>query len=236
MKQHTNTAFDNDLSHLDDMVVSLGRLAQSQLMSVIDLMGAIDGDMVRAVIAQDKQLDETEHNIFEKAVEIIALRAPRAADLRKVIIAPRIASSLERIGDMSKNISKRLLSISDENKAIPFQSDFQQISDYALKMLVNVNDAYSRDDVDAALAVWESDVHLDASHNQLMTKIVKAMEFQNQSVNTSQHCLFMAKNIERIGDHVTGIAEQICFRVNGVMLDEERPKLATVEMQATKSS
>ena len=224
MQKHISTSFDEELKELDQLVISLSGLAQTQLRSIASVMRAIDPEFINALIANDKKLDEIDAEIFNKATQIIALRAPHAEDLRKVLVSPKIASSLERIGDYARNIGKRLILIAETSNEIPFADEFIKIMDLALSMVVDVNDAYSRGDDARALDVWKSDVELDKAYNDCITKLVKAMDQGECDVNMGTNCLFIAKNLERIGDHSTGIAEQIYFRINAVMLDDDRPK------------
>jgi phosphate transport system protein len=224
MQKHISTAFDQDLQDLDQMVISLGGLAQSQLQGIASAIRKIDTDSINSLIANDKKLDEIDAEIFSKVVEIIALRSPRAEDLRKVLVSPKISASFERIGDYSRNAGKRLNTIAETTKKIPYADDILEIAEHALTMVVDVNDAYARDDADKAIAVWESDVQLDMAYNQCITHIANGMNDGSCEATLGMNCIFIAKNMERIGDHTTGIAEQIYFRINGEMPDDDRPK------------
>ncbi len=228
MQSHISTSFSEDLDALDQMVISLCGLAQTQLRSIASVITAFDHEYINTIIANDVKLDEVDAEIFNKSVEIIALRSPHAQDLRKVMVSPNIANSLERIGDYSKNIGKRLLKINQANADVLFPNDLANISDLALGLVINVNDAYARNDANLAVAVWENDVQLDEACNDYLSNVVKQMDKGKCDALVGSQCLFMAKNLERIGDHATGIAERINFRINATMLDDDRPKLGDV--------
>jgi len=229
MQTHISAAFSEDLHELDQMVVSLSGLAQTQLRSITTMMADIDQDIITTIIANDAKLDETDAEIFNKALQIIALRSPRAEDLRKVMVSPTIANNLERIGDYAKNIGKRLIKIKDAGGAVLFPDELAKLADLALGLVIGINDAYARSDAAKARSVWEEDVHLDNAYNTYMAKVLKVMDQGKCDAAIGSHCLFMAKNLERIGDHATGIAEQIHFRINAVVLDDDRPKAGDAE-------
>ena len=229
MQEHISTSFDEDLNELDRMVVTLSGLAQSQLRGVASVISAIDKDFINSLIANDKNLDALEAEIFEKTVEIIALRSPHAKDLRKVLVSPKIASSLERIGDHARNVGKRLNLIAETATSVPYADELVTISNIALSMVVDVSDAYARSDDVKAKEIWNSDLKLDTVYNDCIAKVLKAMDQGESDITVGTHCLFIAKNFERIGDHATGIAEQIYFRINAEMLDDDRPKMGDAE-------
>ena len=231
MQEHISTSFDEDLNELDAMVTTIGGMAQSQLNTVLSVIDNLDERVLNTIIDNDKQIDLYEQKVFDKAVEIIALRSPHASDLRKVMIAPRTASSIERIGDLARNIAKRLLALKTNKKSLPFVDDFTAMGQDALNTLIAINDAFGRSDVDKALHVWENDVAIDAAYLRLTEMIVKTLDQGNKhDAETMRHCLFIAKNIERIGDHATAIAEQIYFRVHAKQIDDNRPKQGDAEV------
>jgi phosphate transport system protein len=231
MQQHISTSFDEDLNELDTMVTTIGGMAQSQLNTVLSVMDNLDEQVLNTIIKNDKQIDLFEQKIFDKVVEIVALRSPHASDLRKVMIAPRIASSIERIGDLARNIAKRLLTLKTNKKSLPFVDDFTNMGQDALSTLITINDAFGRSDVEKALKVWENDIAIDEAYHRLTEIIVKTLDQGGQhDAETMRHCLFIAKNIERIGDHATSIAEQIYFRVHATQIDDNRPKQGDAEV------
>ena len=226
IQEHIHTAFDEDLNQLDKLITTMGNLALSQFIAVID--GLADETVkLESLITNDKKIDELEAEIYNKTVEIIAIRSPQANDLRRIITAPKIASFLERIGDYSKNIIKRRSMMIVEDSELTILKKLDGISEIARELLVDALDSLSRLDDKKAKMVWESDIELDAQHSIVYKKIYKRMVEKGSSA-AEINALFIAKNIERIGDYCTSIAEQVYFIVNGEMLDEKRPKLDNI--------
>ena len=221
-QEHIHTAFDEDLNQLDKLITTMGNLALSQFIAVIDGL-ADESVKLESLIANDKKIDELETEIYNKTVEIIAIRSPQANDLRRIITAPKIASFLERIGDYSKNIIKRRSMMIVEDSELTILKKLDGISEIARELLVDALDSLSRLDDKKAKMVWESDIELDAQHSIVYKKIYKRMVEKGSSA-AEINALFIAKNIERIGDYCTSIAEQVYFIVNGEMLDGKRPK------------
>mgnify|MGYP000243891669 FL=1 len=221
-QEHIHTAFDEDLDQLDKLITTMGNLALSQFIAVID--GLADETVkLESLITNDKKIDELEAEIYNKTVEIIAIRSPQANDLRRIITAPKIASFLERIGDYSKNIIKRRSMMIVEDSELTILKKLDGVSEIARELLVDALDSLSRLDDKKAKMVWESDIELDAQHSIVYKKIYKRMVEKGSSA-AEINALFIAKNIERIGDYCTSIAEQVYFIVNGEMLDGKRPK------------
>lgn len=225
MQEHISTSFDNDLNDLGDMMAKIGGMVQTQLNLVLNSLDQGNDEVLKTIIETDKAIDALEHDIFNKTVEIIALRSPHAEDLRKVMIAPRIASSNERMGDLVRNIAKRLLSIHANSQALPLADEIKSLSLDVLSSVTAVNDAAARSDVAKALQVWEGDIKIDEAYDELIKAIVKLIDQNSHDAETIRHTMFIAKNIERIGDHATTIAELVYFRVEASMLSDERPKL-----------
>ena len=221
-QEHIHTAFDEDLNQLDKLITTMGNLALSQFIAVIDGL-ADESVKLESLIANDKKIDELETEIYNKTVEIIAIRSPQANDLRRIITAPKIASFLERIGDYSKNIIKRRSMMIVEDSELTILKKLDGISEIARELLVDALDSLSRLDSKKAKMVWEGDIELDAQHSIVYKKIYKRMVEKGSSA-AEINALFIAKNIERIGDYCTSIAEQVYFIVNGEMLDGKRPK------------
>ena len=221
-QEHIHTAFDEDLNQLDKLITTMGNLALSQFIAVIDGL-ADESVKLESLIANDKKIDELETEIYNKTVEIIAIRSPQANDLRRIITAPKIASFLERIGDYSKNIIKRRSMMIVEDSELTILKKLDGITEIARELLVDALDSLSRLDSKKAKMVWEGDIELDAQHSIVYKKIYKRMVEKGSSA-AEINALFIAKNIERIGDYCTSIAEQVYFIVNGEMLDGKRPK------------
>lgn len=222
--RHISSLFDEELIDLNNDVARLGALAESQLGQVMEAVRAHDKSNLETVINKDKELDEIEAGLNEKAITMIALRAPLAEDLRHVIVALKVATILERTGDYAKNIAKRMLKIDDKDllngtKALGTMGNIVQ------EMLSNVLDAYMEKNVDKAMQVWQRDIDVDELHTSVFREMLEKMENNSISVESGSHLLFITKNLERIGDYATGMAEQVYFLVNGEMLSDERPKI-----------
>ncbi len=222
--RHISSLFDEELIDLNNDVARLGALAESQLGQVMEAVRAHDKSNLETVINKDKELDEIEAGLNEKAITMIALRAPLAEDLRHVIVALKVATILKRTGDYAKNIAKRMLKIDDKDllngtKALGTMGNIVQ------EMLNNVLDAYMEKNVDKAMQVWQRDIDVDELHTSVFREMLEKMENNSISVESGSHLLFITKNLERIGDYATGMAEQVYFLVNGEMLSDERPKI-----------
>ena len=222
-REHINSAFDDDLNELDTLITKMGSLAFSQFIAVIDGMADEEANL-KSLIKNHKKIDQLESEIYNKTVEIIAIRSPQANDLRRIITPPKIATFLERIGDYSKNIIKRREFMIAEDSDLNILQKLNDISEIARELLTDVLDALGRFDSKKAKLVWEGDVELDAQHSIVYKRIYRRM-VEKGSSPAEINALFIAKNIERIGDYCTSIAEQIYFIEHGEMLDDERPKI-----------
>lgn len=221
---HISTAFDRDLEQLTAKMRVLGETAIGQFANALDSLATQDQDQLEQLIAKDDEIDDLEAEIHEQALQIIALRAPRAEDLRTVMVMMRVASIFERIGDYSRNIARRATVIASvDAKTVP-SVNIGRTGLIVLDMLNNVQTAFYERDVDLAISVWHRDVEVDHHHTNFHKEILATMTSNTSSVPVGVHLLFIAKNIERIGDYATGIAEQIHFLVNGVVPEEGRPK------------
>jgi len=223
-KQHIITAFDNDLAALNQSVQELGALAIGQFEMSIDALATQHQGMLDQIIAGDTKLDDLEAAIHEKAVEVIALRSPHAADLRHVLVALKIATILERTGDYARNIANRTKVIAQAgNENIP-GVNIGRMGQVTQEMLRDVMLAYDKRDAELALAVWRRDIEVDHMHTAFYKEVLASMARDANLVATGAHLLFIAKNIERIGDYATGIAEQVHFLVHGIVPEDSRPK------------
>ncbi|MGA1023049.1 MAG: phosphate signaling complex protein PhoU [Candidatus Puniceispirillaceae bacterium] len=223
-QQHISTAFDKDLLALNEMVQELGRLAIAQFETAIDALATQHLATLDQIISNDVKLDDLEAAIHEKAVEVIALRSPHAKDLRQVLVALKIATILERTGDYARNIANRTKVITQAgNENIP-GVNIGRMGQVAQQMLHDVMRAYDQHDVDLALAVWRRDIEVDHMHTAFYKEVLASMARDPNLVATGAHLLFIAKNIERIGDYATGIAEQVHFLVHGAVPEDSRPK------------
>ena len=224
MADHIVKAFDEDLAAIRNLIAQMGGMAEEQLSRAIDGLTRRDPELAEQVIADDKKLDQLELEIEERSVRTIAKRQPMASDLRELMVAIRIASDLERIGDLAKNISKRTTAMTDH---IPKRvlGGFKRMGLLALEQLKLVLDAYARRDTEKAITVWREDENLDQLYNSVFRELLTYMMEDPRTIGMSTHLLFGAKNIERIGDHATNIAENVYYLVEGHPLVDERPKM-----------
>ena len=221
--EHIIKSYDEELARLNKMVVEMGGLAESQLADAIDAVARRDSRLAARVIESDEQVDRLEREIDNLAIRLLALRQPMARDLREIFVALKIASDLERICDYAANVAKRSIALS---QAPPVQlvHALPRMAQFALLLVKDVIDAYVAHDADKALVVWTRDEELDEMYSSLFRVLLTYMMEDPRNIGPCTHLLFIAKNIERIGDHATNIAETVYFLVNGVPLTEIRPK------------
>jgi phosphate transport system protein len=223
MSDHIVKAYDEDLAQLKTMLAQMGGLVEQQLDDAIDALQRRDTALADRVIQNDEKVDSIEHQIEEKAILTIAKRQPVARDLREIMVAIRVSSDLERIGDLAKNTAKRTHAISE---ALPrrLMTGVTRMGRLAQEELHNILDAYAKGDAAKALDVWRSDEDLDALYNSIFRELLTYMMEDPRNISICTHLLFGAKNMERIGDHATNIAENIHYLVHGKALAEGRPK------------
>jgi len=223
MADHTVKAFDDDLDSLKTMLATMGGLAEEQLANSVEALSRRDLKLADSVIQADDKIDAMEAAIEEKAILTIAKRQPMASDLRALMVSIRIASDLERIGDLAKNVAKRAHAFTDP---VPrrLSASLERMGKLSQAQLKMVLDAYAASDVERAMEVWRHDEDIDALYNSIFRELLTYMLEDPRMIGTCTHLLFATKNIERIGDHATNIAENIYYLVNGRSLREERPK------------
>jgi len=224
MTDHTMKAFDTDLQDLARMVAEMGGLAEKQVADAVDALAKRDTTLAQRVSAADASIDTLQREIEEKAVLTIARRQPMAVDLREVVGALRLANDLERIGDLAKNIAKRVLAISGRFQPQKIVAGVQHMSDLCEEQLKDVLDAYAQKHDEAAMDVWRRDGAIDALYTSLFRELLTYMMEDPRNITFCTHLLFCAKNIERMGDHATNIAETVYYIVEGSALADERPK------------
>lgn len=224
MTDHIVSAFDQELNELAIKITRMGGLAEKLLTEAVLALERNDEALARSVIEADKRIDQIDHEVEEQAVLVIARRQPMARDLREIMTAIKISSDLERIGDLAKNIAKRAIAVHGELSAQKAVRGIDRMSRIALEQLRNVLDSYTQRDVDKALQVWRRDSELDAMYTSIFRELLTYMMEDPRSISFGTHLLFAAKNVERIGDHTTNIAEMIYYLVEGEPLTEERPK------------
>ncbi|WP_349371873.1 phosphate signaling complex protein PhoU [Salinarimonas sp.] len=225
MSQHTVASFDTELQELRRSIMEMGGIAEKMLADATTALVRRDVGLAQSVVSTDYRLDTIQRDIEEKAILTIARRQPMAIDLREVISAIRIASDIERIGDMAKNISKRTLAISGQFEPQRVVLGVERMSDMVLGQLKDILDAYTQLDVDKALEVWRRDGATDALYNSLFRELLTYMMEDPRNITFCTHLLFCAKNVERIGDHTTNVAETIHYLVTGQPITAERPKM-----------
>ena len=224
MPGHIVTSYDTELEDLRRSISEMGGIAEKMMTEATDALVRRDSTLAQSVIVADKRLDALQHEIEERSVLLIAKRQPLAIDLRETISAIRVSGDLERIGDLAKNVAKRVVAISDQAVGQKIILGVQHMSDLAEGQLKDVLDAYGSRDVKAAQDVWERDGEIDALYNSLFRELLTYMMEDPRTITSCTHLLFMAKNIERAGDHVTNIAELVSFRSTGQTFAQVRPK------------
>ena len=222
--QHIHRVFDEELRFLANRIAAMGGHAERMVdQSVIALVNS-DHDLARKVIADDAMLDQAQREIDDKAVVIIAKRQPMADDLREIIGAIRISADLERVGDLGKNIAKRVVAVTEGRQPLSLFRGLQALAELALTQLKEVLDVYASRAVDRLGSIRDRDEQIDAMYTSLFRELLTYMMEDPRNITTCTHLLFCAKNIERVGDHATNIAETIYYMTTGSQPEGERPK------------
>ncbi len=226
MAEHTVRAFTEELDGLTQEIARMGGLAETAVYDSLTAVARRDTELAQAVIQRDAKIDAAQREVERRAIRLFALRQPMASDLRVVLTAWRIAGELERVGDLAKNIAKRTLIL---NQAEPVQltRSVERMGKIAAEHLKQVLDAYANKDLQAAITVWHSDDNIDAHYNSLFRELLTYMIEDPRTISSCAHLLFIAKNLERVGDHGTNIAEYIHFLITGEEIATERPRADT---------
>jgi len=206
------------------MVAEMGGLAEKQIAESVDALARRDGKLAQRVVALDPSVDGLQREIEERAILTIARRQPMAVDLREIVGALRVSNDLERIGDLAKNIAKRVIALGPASYPTQVIRGVEHMADLVLGQVKQVLDAYARRDVPQAMEVWRGDEEIDAVNNSLFRELLTYMMEDPRNITFCTHLLFCAKNIERMGDHATNIAETVYYIVEGRALADERPK------------
>jgi len=228
MNDHTVRSYEDELALLDKKIAQMGGIAEQNLGQSFDALERRDPNLAENVIKSDRSIDVLQREIEDQVISMIARRQPMADDLRHVMSALRITGDLERVGDLAKNIAKRALAIAHETHPKPVITGFRHMVELALRQLKDVLDAYADRDAARALQVWHEDAQIDAMYNSLFRELLTYMMEDPRNIGLSTHLLFGAKNIERVGDHTTNIAETVHFMVTGNSITEDRPKIEQV--------
>ena len=223
MSEHTVKRFTEQLEALASSIAQMGGLAEAQLADAIEAIAKRDTALAETAIGGDPRIDQLQQSVEEQAVRVLALRQPMAIDLRETLAAIKIASELERIGDLAKNIAKRAIVLNRE-PPIRLTHSLARMGRVALSQLKQVLDSYSDRDTAGAEAVWRQDNEIDEIYNSLFRELLTYMMEDPRTIGLCAHLLFVAKNIERCGDHATNIAETVYHMVSGGHLALDRPK------------
>ena len=224
MTDHIVQAFDSELDAITQQIDALGLLVERQLTDAMWALKHASTELGRTVKAQDEALDRLADKIETDAISLIARRQPLAVDLRQMMAAIRIAANLERAGDLASNIAKRAIAVAPNRLPEQFAEPLERMTELALIQLRDARLAFVSHDAERAHGVWEHDAAIDTLHTILFKDIVQAMSEKEDSTLDLAHLLFVIKNIERIGDHATNIAENVVYLVRGALPEEERPK------------
>ena len=224
MSEHIVRSYDQELELLDKKIAQMGGLVEQCLARGFDALERRDPCLAETVVADDRKVDAIEGEIQGLTIQMIARRQPMAVDLRHIMTVLKIAGDLERTGDLAKNIAKRAMAVSGENHPKPLMTGLKHMVELALSQLKDVLDAYAERDAEKAVAVWRRDERIDAMYNSLFRELLTYMMEDPRNIGLCTHLLFAAKNIERVGDHTTNIAEDVYYLVHGVALADDRPK------------
>jgi phosphate transport system protein len=223
MSEHIVSSYEGQLKTLHSTVLKMGALCESQFSNSIIALLKKDEELIDKIIGKDERIDELEKKVDDQVVNLITLRQPMAIDLRETVSAMRIAAELERIGDLAKNIVKRVKYIKVDLNNEDF-SLIKTASELVQNNLKKTLDSYSKKDEKLALSVWNSDKEIDVIINKLLEDFLSNMKKEKKNIESLTHLLFVAKNIERIGDHSTNICEYVYFLIKGEEIKGNRPK------------
>jgi len=222
---HIATAFDRDLESAQALVVRMGGLVETALLDAAEALDTRDEDLAARVRAGDAAIDALEDQINSECARLIALRAPTAGDLRTVLTVMKIAASLERAGDYAKNLAKRTAVLSQMPQVPGASGSIRRLAKAVVQMLTDALDAYIRRDAKLAEDVRQRDRDVDQMYNSIFREFLTHMMEDPRNIGPCMHLHFIAKNIERVGDHATSVAEQVIYLVTGTMPEDDRPKV-----------
>ena len=221
--EHIVKAYDEELRHLNSTIMEMGGIAEQQIATAMQAVAKRDSELAARVVEDDDHVDELEHEVASFSVRLLALRQPMASDLRNIIAALKVSSDIERIADYAVNVAKRAIALSLTPIVTPV-ARIPRMGKLVQGMLKDVLDAYVERDVAKAMKVWERDKDIDDMYDSLFRELLTYMMEDPRSITSCAHLLFVAKNIERIGDHTTNIAEDIYYLVHGQPWYKARPK------------
>jgi phosphate transport system protein len=221
--EHIVRAYDDQLKRLKAEISEMGGLVEAQLGQAIQAINTRDGELGQRCVASDLRVDALERQIDESVVKMLALRQPMASDLRTILSALKIAADLERIGDYAANVGKRVQALV-QFPPVPSTAGVVRLGQLARLVVKDVLDAFAASDTAGAIRVWQRDEELDAMYTSLFRELLTYMMEDPRNITPCTHLLFIAKNLERIGDHATNVAETIHFQVVGRTITDARPK------------
>lgn len=221
---HIVQAYADELKEIENMVAQMGGMVEMQISNAVEALITSDADLAEKTRKADKKIDALELEIDAAVIRVLALRQPKAQDLRGVVAVLKIAANLERVGDYAKNIAKRSMVIGQVLPSGSSTGIIKRMSKLVQDMLKDVLDAHSRRDIALADDVRLRDEEVDQMHNTMFRELLTYMMEDQKTITASMHLLFIGKNIERMGDHITGIAEQIHYLVSGEIPEDDRPK------------
>jgi phosphate transport system protein len=219
--KHTVRSYDEDLNQLTGHIIQMGGIAEQQAANAVQALVGRDVELARSVIAGDRQVDRLEEQIDQMVVKLLATRQPMALDLRIIAMALKISNDLERTSDYAKGIAKRALRLSEQPQLKPFIT-IPLMAATCQTMLKEVLDAYVERDVAKAMEVWQRDKEVDALYDQLFRELLSYIIEDPRKTSVCIDLLFIAKNLERIGDHATNIAEKIHYMIHGAQINRDR--------------
>ena len=221
---HTVVAYDQELKDLSSRIAEMGGMAEGLVADAVTALARGDAALAQRVILSDARLDRLQRSVEEQAIVVIAKRQPMAMDLRQIFVAMRISNDLERVGDLAKSIAKRVVAMGGAVQVKRVVIGVEHLAEITLEQLKAVLDAYAARDLDAAKLVRDRDEQIDALYTSLFRELLTYMMEDPRNITFCTHLLFCAKNIERIGDHATNIAESVQYLVTGELAVDDRPK------------
>ena len=224
MRDHTVKAYDRELDTIERLIAEMGGIAEKMVVDAVDALASADTVLAHQIVSTDARLDAMQREVEDLAVMTIARRQPVSIDLRELIGAIRVAGDLERVGDLAKNIAKRTIKIGAQSRVPRALIGLKHMNEVASELMKDVLDAYAQRDAERAREVWERDVDLDALEDSVFRDLLTHMMEDPRNISFCAHLLFCSKNIERIGDHATNIAETVVYLVTGRPMPSERPR------------
>lgn len=223
-EQHISSAYDRDLEAIQATIMKMGGLVEAAILDAAKSLDDRDVELAEEVRARDKVIDGLEQQVQEDVARVIALRSPTAGDLRTVLTVMKVSANLERMGDYAKNLAKRTGVLVQLGPVNGSSGSIRRLSKAVERMLHDVLDAYIQRDVEMAEAVRQRDHEIDQMYNSLFREFLTHMMEDPRNITACMHLHFIAKNLERMGDHATNIAEQVIYMVTGELPEENRPK------------